>query len=437
MAPLTTLPRSALRQFRRYATPAARGALFLVAVDALTNGIDYGFHVYLGRALTPGDFAVIQTINSLVLIVLTTFGVLQPVVARFVAEDKAGGRGDLSLAGRAVFQYYFRLAAAAGILFMAVIWLARRPLATWLAVPEPVFTLALPLLLLALLRPVVAGYLQGRERMVAFGLVRTAHAVGRFLAAIALVATAGLLGAMAAFPTGAAFALVAGLFFAGRAVWRSGPPLPSHHVRHGIALAASALFAYAAYMSLLNNDLIWVNRTYTPEFAGNYATAVLLRRVLALAPGAMLVVFYPRAIARMAQGRLPDGLLLKSGVAVAVPSLALIALYFTFGADIVRFAFGSGYDPSNWLLGWLGAGMLGYAFVSLWMNLFLAARPLPFVLMLVIVAIIQAFLYARFDADPAQTVTLFVAGGWALTLGGLGLYLFGLRPSLLASRPLS
>ena len=146
-------------------------------------------------------------------------------------------------------------------------------------------------------------------------------------------------------------------------------------------------------MSLLNLDLIWVNRTFDPEVAGNYATAVLLRRVLTLVPGAMLVIMYPRAVARIAEGRLPDSLLLKTAAAITLPTLALIALYFTFGSDLVVLAFGGNYTLPNWLLGWVAVGMLGYSFASIWMNLYLATRPLPFVLLITAAAIVQMLLY--------------------------------------------
>ena len=53
---------------RHLASPLARQTAFLFAVDGLANGIDYLFHVYVGRNVTPGDFAVVQTVNGALLI---------------------------------------------------------------------------------------------------------------------------------------------------------------------------------------------------------------------------------------------------------------------------------------------------------------------------------------------------------------------------------
>jgi O-antigen/teichoic acid export membrane protein len=313
---------------------------------------------------------------------------------------------------------------------LAIAFLLRQTLASWLNVPTVALSLALFILPLAFLRPVVAGLLQGQERMVVFGLTRTFNALGRFISAIILVTLIGMLGAVASFSIGATLALAAGLVFAGRSVWKAGPPLPSHYLSDGVRLAAAALVAYAAYMSLLNIDLIAVNRTFEPEVAGNYATAVLLRRVLTLVPGAVIVVMYPRAVARITQDQLPDNLLLKSATAIAIPTLVLIALYFTFGSDIVQLAFGSNYSLPNWLLGWVAVGMMGYSFGAIWMSLFLATRPLPFVLLIVAVAVSQTLLYLQFAATLQQIAGFFTLGGWALAAGGLLIYIFYLRPAL-------
>ena len=118
-------------------SPAARQTAFLFGVDSFTNVVDYGFHVYLGRALLPGQFAVVQTVNAVFLILLTAFGVMQPVMARFVAEAEAGTPSASSSAGpqsRAIFQRFFRTCAILGLLLAGLVWLARYPAARWLNV---------------------------------------------------------------------------------------------------------------------------------------------------------------------------------------------------------------------------------------------------------------------------------------------------------------
>jgi O-antigen/teichoic acid export membrane protein len=425
--------RSLPRKWSALATPAARATIGLFAVDSVTNVIDYGFHVFLGRTLSPGGFAAVQTINSVLLIVITAFGVTQPVVARFVAEANAGpGSGTPE---RAWFQAYFRTSALLGLVIGLAAWWLRAPLAGWLNVPTLALSLVIVMVPLSLLRPVVSGMLQGQGRMIPFGLTRTFNAVARFAVAALLIGLgAGVLGAVISLPVGSFLALLGGLGLVGLAVWKPAPAVPATAAVKSLGLTASAFIAYAAYMSLLNNDMIWVNRVFSPETAGSYATAVLLRRVLALMPGAVIVVMYPRAVAKVARLELPDGLIAKTAAVVAASTLALTAVYFAVGPVIVQAAFGAAYSGAGTLMGWMGIAMLGYGFCSIWLNFYLATRPLPFVLLLCIVAAGQHLLLGRYHSTLMQVTGVFLASGWVLALGGLAIYVLVLRPQWIARR---
>jgi O-antigen/teichoic acid export membrane protein len=418
----------------RYASPAARQMVFLLGVDSFANVVDYGFHVYLGRALVPRDFATVQTINAALLILITAFGAVQPVMARFVAEAEA--RKELASTNRnppsrVIFQGFFRSSALVGVLFAGFVWLGRYALAEWLNVPPQAVAVSAVMVLLALLRPVVAGMLQGQQRFVAFGSTRAIHAMGRLVTAVVLIGLgAGLLGALAAFPVGAMLALVGGLVFLGTAVWRPGASFPRHFLYDGFRLSVGAFIAYAAYMSLLNSDLIWVNRTFAAETAGSYATLVLLRRVVALTPGAVMVVMYPRLVNSVARGQPPDELLWKAAVVVSGSTLVLTVLYFAFGPTIVGLAFGEVYVEAAPLLGWMGVAMLGYGIGAIWLNLSLATRLLPFVVLLAITAVLQYLLLALFHETIVWVTAIFLLGGWLLAVGGLLIYLVVLRPNL-------
>jgi O-antigen/teichoic acid export membrane protein len=314
-----------------------------------------------------------------------------------------------------------------------LIWWGQRPLAIWLNVPPAAVSLSAFMLLLATVRPVVAGMLQGQHRFVAFGFTRSAYAVGRFVIGAVLISLGGgLLGAIAALPLGATLALLAGLAFLGRTIWRPGPALPVSFRQSGSYLSGAAFVAYVAYMSLLSSDLIWVNRAFTAEMAGGYATAVLLRRILALLPGAVIVIMYPRAVVQIAQRKVPDKLLAQTAIVVLAPTLLLTFIYFLFGSFIVRWTFGPLYAAAAPLLGWMGLAMLGYGFTAIWLNFYLATRPTPFVALLALTAILHFVLLAGYHETLPAVTALFALGGWLPALEGLLLYLLWLRPRLVS-----
>ena len=415
---------------KRFFLPAAVWQTgFLFGLDGLANVIDYGFHIYLAWVLVPGDFAILQTVNASLLVLITTFSVTQPVVARYVAEAAVKNSASAT-AESSIFRYYFGRSLIVGLLLALLVWLGAGPLAGWLNVPTAVVRWGALMLVIITVRPVVAGMLQGRHQFVAYGLMRLIYAGGRLALAFVLISLGrGLLGAVAAMPLGALLALLAGLVSLGWFVWRPGPLLSAEFRQAGPYLV-SAFIAYAAYMSLLNNDLIWVNRLFSADVAANYATAVVLRRVLSLLPGVIIVIMYPRAVAKVTQGKLPDKLLGKTAVVVFAPTLLLALAYALFGADIVRWTFGSTYANSAPLLGWMGLAMLGYGLTAIWLNFYLATRPGPFVALLAITAVTQATLLSRYHTNLNQIIITFVLSGWFLAITGLLVYLFWLRPIL-------
>jgi O-antigen/teichoic acid export membrane protein len=412
--------------------------LFLFAVDTLANAIDYAFHIYLGRALPPGEFGLFQTVNSALLIAVTAFGVMQPVLAKTVAEAEVHAAGDQGLTAEsaALFRFFFRWSVLAGLGLAAALLAAAQPVGRLLGVPEFAVRYGALVVLLILLRPVVAGTLQGAQRFLHFGFTRLAYAAGRFgFAGAALAQGAGLAGAVASLPAGQLLAVAAGLLFLGSAVFRRGDRRVSGWtVREGLRLAGWAFATYGAFTALQNLDLLWVNRLFTPEESGAYAAAVLLRRILILFPGAAAVVMYPRIVAAVTRGVVPDRLLGWTLAFVTGSVLALASVYAAVGPAVVAFAFGPGYEAAGPLLGMMGGAMLAYGIASVWLNLFLATRPALFVGFLVLTALLQAAGLGLWHADLAQVAAVFAGSGWLLAAGGGAVYLFRLRPELLAGR---
>jgi len=431
--------RSHILACRLLGTPIARQTFFLFILDSLTNLTDYAFHIYLGRVLLAGDFAVFQTVNSALLVVVTAFGVFQPVVVRFVAARTT----DVQ---QAIFREYFGWSNAAGIVFAIGVLMVRHPIANWLNVPSLTIALSAGVVLFSFSRPVVWGMLQGQQRFMAFGTTRLVYAVGRFVVAVLFIrwgwptptyGEGAAMGAVAALPVGTALSLGVGVLFLGitltpRTSFAS--PLPAGEgpgVREGLRLSGYAFVAYLAYTALLNNDLLWVNRAFSPDEAGAYAGAVLLRRILLLLPGAIVVVFYPRAVAAIAQKRLPDRLLAFSSGVVTVTILALTLVYFAFGDEIVRLAFGDNFRLAGPLLGWMGVAILGFSIAAIWMNLALATNPGPFVALLAVMVGLQWAGLGWANGGLPGVVQIFALTGWGLALGGAVIYFGWQRPRLI------
>jgi O-antigen/teichoic acid export membrane protein len=416
----------------KYLTESGYQTAFLFMLDGLANVIDFGFHFWMGRKLSPAEFAILQTLNSVVLIYTTASGVFQPVVGRFVAEARVTGHGG-SIS--AIFRSFLGAALWLGSGLTLLVLLLSNQLAQWLNIPAWGIQFCGLLIFLSTLRPVAVGVLQGQERFIFFGFTRVLTSLGRLVLGILLVyAGLSLRGAVIAFPFGWLVGVVGAFLFLGRSIWAKGERPHDDILRRGWELSFHALLAYIAFMSLTSLDLIWVNRFLPVDLAGAYASMVLLRRVIALLPGVAVIVMFPRIAATLAQGLLPDRLLMGTAGIILGASGVLTLIYFVFGKQLILYIFGSAYLPASSLLGWMGFAMMGISLSSIWLNYYLAEKPVIFVIFLCMAVALEWVLLTVSSASMQNAIRSLSYTGWLLTIAGLLLYLFKSRPALVAAR---
>ena len=122
--------------------------------------------------------------------------------------------------------------------------------------------------------------------------------------------------------------------------------------------------------------------------------------------------------------------LLKATVAIVASTAGLAVVYFLLGGRLVHLFFGPGYSSAGHLVGWMAVGMIGAGLLAVWLNLFLASRPWPFVAVLALIAAGQLGLLAIWGRTPEAVVAVFGLTTWLGALGGAALYFLWLRPSL-------
>lgn len=391
----------------------------LFILDGLANVIDFAFHFWMGRVLIPSDFAILQTLNSIMLVYVTASGVFQPVVGRFVAEARGRGQPESI---PAIFQSFLQAAFRLGTGLGLVVLLLSEAIGAVLNLPVWTIRLSALLILLSTIRPIAAGLLQGQENFISFGLTRLALSVGRITIVFFLLqAGLGLTGAVLALPFGWFVSVVLAFLLLKRSVWIRTRVVPGI-LKEGWKLSAFALLAYIAYMSLTSLDLVWVNRNLAGDEAGAYAGLVLLRRVIALLPGVAVTVMFPRIARTLAEGRSTDRLLLQTGGIILISGGVLALAYFAFASQIIAVVFGPTYVPAAPLLGWMGLSMIGISLSSIWLNYYLAEKPARFVVLLISAVLVELTLLALFPDSLEGAVAAFGTTGWLLTSGGLALY---------------
>jgi O-antigen/teichoic acid export membrane protein len=392
----------------------------LFLLDGLTNGVDFAFHFWMGRALIPADFAVLQTLNSIALVYTTASGVFQPVVSRFIAEARGKGQ-EASIP--AIFQSFLRAAFWLGLVLAGLVFLFSNSIAQLINLPMWTIQIGAALIFLSTIRPIAAGALQGSENFIAFGFARLALALGRITLLFFLIqAGFGLRGAIVALPFGWLVSVLCAFLLVGKTYWTKIRAAPASLLREGWKLSFYALLAYLAFMSLTSLDLVWVNQHLNGELAGAYAGLVLLRRIVALLPGVAVTVMFPRVAKLLAEGRLPTHILVQTASIILAASGALSLLYFPFNDQLIRLVFGKSYQAASPLLGWMGVAMIGVSLSSIWLNYYLAEKPRNFVILLGIAVALEWTLLNLLPPSLQSAVLAFGVTGWLLALAGLILY---------------
>ncbi|MDK1029981.1 MAG: hypothetical protein QGD96_11730 [Anaerolineae bacterium] len=401
----------------------------LFILDGLANVIDFGFHFWMGRVLIPADFAILQTLNSVLLVYITASSVFQPVVSRFVTEARGKGTED-SIPG--IFQSFLRAALWLGVGLAILIYLFSTQIAQTLNLPTWTVQISVGLIFLSTLRPIALGLLQGAERFIPYGFARFATALGRLLISIILIAFGfGLQGALVGFLVGWLIGVVTAFLFLTKNMWIKTKPLESGYLRKGLRLSGYALLAYIAFMSLTSIDLIWVQRNLSGDLAGAYASLVVLRRAVALLPGVAVVVMFPRIVKHLAAGQLPDRTLIKTAGFIFAAGGAMTFLFFVFDEELILLIFGGAYLVASPLLGWMGFGMIGFSLSAIWLNFYLAHKPRNFVILLVMALGLEWLLLTHSQPSMANALIVFALTSWLLSFAGLLLYLFKNRNEII------
>lgn len=409
----------------------------LLGLDGLANVIDFFFHFWMGRILIPADFAILQTLNSVMLVYTTASGVFQPVVGRFIAEAHGKEQSD-SIPG--IFQSFLRAAFWLGLALAGVILLFSRSIAQFINVPAWTIQIGATLIVLSTLRPVAAGVLQGTENFVAFGFARLALSLSRILLVFFfLPAGLGLFVAVLALPFGWLASVLCAFLLLGKPFWMRSKPASQNLLRDGWKLSFYALLAYLAYMSLTSLDLVWVNQNLPGEVAGAYAGLVLMRRIVALLPGVAITVMFPRVVKILAKGEFPNRVLAQTAAIIIIAGGLLSFLYFLFNDQLITNIFGESYQAAIPLLGWMAVGTIGVSLSSIWLNYYLAEKPRNFVILLGIAIALEWILLNVFPLSLGSAVLAFGTTGWLLSFAGLMLYIFkiGRLPRRDASRAVS
>jgi len=344
-APVVTAPVERTAQSK-----VLSGSLIMLVAMMLVNVFNFAYNMIMARMLGPGAFGNINAAVTLLLLASCISLAFQLVCAKFVAKNQ----GDPGKA--AVVHSLLGKAWIVSLVLGAGLFLAQKPVATYLNVPSP-WVIGVLSLGIATYAPlgVKRGAMQGVCAFQRLGTNFVLEALTRLFFGVVLVVIGyGVLGAVGA--------ISASVFVACFV-----PRIPAQlRARPGIAeplLFAEAVQAIVFFVGqvIINNiDILLVKHFFPADPAGIYAAISQIGRILYFASWFGVVnAMFPVAAAA------PDE---KKDRGLGLPVLLVLGISILFIAAaaavphlIIGVIFGSRFIDTGWLLALYAAGTALYS----------------------------------------------------------------------------
>jgi O-antigen/teichoic acid export membrane protein len=314
-------------------------AIMLVAM-MLVNIFNFAYNMVMARMLGPGAFGNINAAVTLLLLASCISLAFQLVCAKFVARNHS----DSSKA--AVVHSLLGKAWMASLALGGVLFLAQKPVATYLNVPSP-WIIGLLAIGIAAYAPlgVKRGAMQGVCAFPRLGTNFVLEAGIRFfLGAGLVIAGYGVLGAVGAISASVIAACFIPRIPAQLRVTAGTAEPPSY------AEAVQAIVFFVGQVIINNVDILLVKHFFPSDPAGVYAAISQIGRLLYFASWFGVVnAMFPVAAAAGTEQKKSHGITLPLLLVLGL-SLLFIAIAALFPHLIMGVIFGSRFIEIGWLL---------------------------------------------------------------------------------------
>lgn len=348
---------------------------FLFVITVIVAIINFIYNVLMSRMLDVSDFGDLRALFSIIMILSIPIISVQTMMAKFTTEYYKRDLGKLKSLSSHVLTFMLLL----GFVFMAVFASLRHPIADYLKISSVKLIVFIgPLMLFALIRPVILGIYQGLQR---FTLLGANIVIGTTLKL--------LLGMLFVYLGHTTLGALYGLLFSGiftilvfgsmliLLLRKDVAPKGTYNRRDIYTYSRYAFGVLICFSVISQIDILIVKHKFLPQEAGLYACAAIIGKSFLFLPMPVVTVLFPKVVENNKAG--------KSSLAILTQSLLIVALFCLIGIAVCFFypeylikIFGSKYTPAVHLLKVFGLAMSPLALFYVLMNYFLSKYRLKF-----------------------------------------------------------
>ena len=322
-----------------------RDGILLIVTTMGLNVAGFLFHILMARNLGSEGYGDLGVLLSMIYIINVPLNVIQTTLAKFIAEYKAKKEEEKinALMRGSMKELFFY-----SLIFFFIILITTKFLSNFLHISKIDLFILSPIIIIAALLPIVRAALQGLQEFKKLGWNLTLEGIVKLSMGFLLV-YAGLK------VSGAVLALVLSFFIP--LIWALFP-LKQYLKKNTEIFDKKSTYRYAlpVFLSLFfltalyTADTILVKHFFNDHLAGSYIAASLTGKIVFFATMAITLVMFPKTTENHVLKKQSHTILLKALLFIFVISLAIIFIYWQYGAFVTTLLFGTEYPEVKDLL---------------------------------------------------------------------------------------
>lgn len=363
--------------------PLFSGSAIMVLGSNSVNGLNYLYHLLIGRLLGPASYGELASLLSLIGLLGIIPGAINLVIIKYIsaAKTEEGLSNLVSWLRSKLFK--------TSLVFCILVIIVSPAIASFLHINQISYLILIAISFLfsissLLNRSILQGLLKFKELILS---IMAENIVKLVLSVLLILLGLRVGGAMLALTV----ATTVGWYLTSRFLhYPTGKNLKILPEINSMVLYTFPVLIYTlATTSLYSSDLILVKHFFSSHDAGLYASLSTLGKIIFFGAGPIGSVMFPIVSKRHAEGLKVKKIFLYSFFTTLGISLSILTIYWFFPRFAVNLLYGSAYLESAGLLVWSGMFMSLFTLSSLLINFNLSQNRTKVVILPLLAAIAQ------------------------------------------------
>jgi len=365
-----------------------RDSLLLFSATLIVNFGAFLYHFVMGRLLGVANYGVLGTLLTILYIINVPVNVIQTTITKFVVNYKALKEEEkINFLIRRSFRRLFIL----GIVGVIIVNIISSVIANFLHISRLNVIIISPIILFALLLPIVRGNLQGLQKFQLLGLNLIFEIIIKLGLGVTLVYIGYRInGAIFAIVLSFLFPILFGLISIRQYIKKK--QVESFDNKKVYKYTYPVLIALTLMTFLFTIDVFLVKHLFDDLTAGLYVAAAIIGKIIFFGTFAISQVMFPKSVERHSLNQSTKKILKKSLLLVAIIAIPITLFYFLFPEFVTIVLFGKNYLGITNLLGLFGVAISLFSFSYLLVLYNLSINRTKLIYFLVFAAILETVL---------------------------------------------